>query len=163
MREVKGGALIGGKLIPFFRGKRIINDEWVVGAVLPHDNNDAVTIFRQHPADGSLERFEVEPSTVGQYTGFTDRNADCIFDDDIIQIRFPEGYKYIGIVRFGAYSTLDRYQSTHFGFYIEWLNLIKDSLRPDFLFWINTYQKSIEVLGNIHDNPELVEGACLQE
>lgn len=40
------------------RGKRVDNGQWVYGAVLFHDNN-AATIFNQHPADGSLQSFEV--------------------------------------------------------------------------------------------------------
>lgn len=46
-----------------YRGKRIDNGEWVYGAVLFHDS-DAATIFNQHPADGSLQGFEVNIKTI---------------------------------------------------------------------------------------------------
>ena len=60
-----------------FRGKRTDNGEWVQGAILFHDA-DAATVFNQHPADGSLQGFEVDPSTVCQWTGLKDKNGNQI-------------------------------------------------------------------------------------
>ena len=37
-----------------FRGKCVDNGEWIEGIAFPHDNRGKVTMFRQHPADGSL-------------------------------------------------------------------------------------------------------------
>lgn len=93
-----------------FKGKRADNNEWVEGIAFPHDK-DKVTMFRQHPMDGSLEGdiikhegyvFEVFWSE--EYAGFYP-----IYAQD-----HPAGYGVIG-------------------------------------------EKS-EVIGNIHDNPELLEG-----
>ena len=68
-----------------FRGKCVGNGEWIEGIAFPHDNNGEVTILRQHPVDGSLIGNEVIPESVGQYTGFKDRNGEKIFESDIIQ------------------------------------------------------------------------------
>lgn len=53
-----------------FRGKTD-DERWVYGAALWHDNG-LVTIFNQHPADGSLQGFEVDSDTVCQCLGMTD-------------------------------------------------------------------------------------------
>ena len=68
-----------------FKGKCVKNDEWIEGIAFPHDNRGKVTMFRQHPADGSLIGNEVIPESVGQYTGFKDRNGEKIFEGAIIQ------------------------------------------------------------------------------
>ena len=70
-----------------FRGKCVDNDngEWIEGIAFPHDNRGKVTMFRQHPADGSLIGNEIISESVGQYTGFEDRNGEKIFEGDIIQ------------------------------------------------------------------------------
>jgi hypothetical protein len=136
--------------INLYRGKRKDNGEWVIGAALPHDNNGAVTIFRQNQGDGALEGFEVVPETVGQATGY-----DSYFVGDIIK---SEQDGMIGVIRFGEYQTTNSGNGEcHLGFSIEWYGKYSDIIRRDLGWWVKAANKDINILGNIHDNPELLE------
>lgn len=134
-----------------FRGKRVDNGEWVVGAALPHDNNGEVTIFRQNQRDGALEGFEVVLETVGQATGY-----DSYFVGDIIK---SEQDGMLGVIRFGEYQNpnCSGNGECHLGFSIEWYGKYSDIIRRDLGWWVKAAHKDIDIVGNIHDNPELLE------
>lgn len=115
-----------------FRGKRIDNGEWIYGYYL-----QGATAFIAEDVglvDGHWELFKVDPDTVGQYTGLTDKNGKMIFEGDI----------YDAPLDFGPG-----------GF----------SIRRGVVVWDNEsgynwhYWKvaDLEVIGNIYDNPELME------
>lgn len=59
-----------------FKAKRVDNGEWVQGALLLHDA-DTATIFNQHPADGSLQGFEVDRNTAYEEEHIYDY-VDCM-------------------------------------------------------------------------------------
>lgn len=123
-----------------FRGKRIDNGEWVIGAVLFHDN-DAATIFNQHPVDGTLQGFEVNIKTICQCTGLKDKNGKLIWENDIANCMDAECCGYIS------------WNESEAGFYF-------DVLLEDGRFeeeHIYDYQDCMEVIGNMIDNPELLE------
>lgn len=117
-----------------FRGKKIYTKEWTEGAAFPHDNNE-VTIFSQHPMDGSLVGREVYPETVGQFTGLTDKNGKKIFEGDIIE------------------HNGNRYSINYLLHYARFL-----AVKPNGAPCVFAYQCG-EVIGNIYDNPELLGGA----
>lgn len=126
-----------------FRGKRIDNGEWVYGDLRNYENNGSKAIF-SHKA---LSRFVVVPETVGQYTGLTDKNGTKIFEGDILRFSYTgntNGVEGIASVVF---------ESGKFGVLCGWH---KELVCLD--GFANT---KVEVIGNIHDNPELLgeEGA----
>lgn len=136
-----------------FRGKRIDNGEWVYGVAFPHDNAGAVTMFFQHPLDGSLEGREVDPSTVGQYTGLTDKGGKKIFEGDIVKAYSSyfngECYREHEVIKPVAYDCG--------GFFLGSRDDDSEGWLGDWCISCDDTQDFIEVIGNIHDNPELLE------
>lgn len=89
---------------------------------------------------GVATAFEVVPQTVGQYTGLTDKNGKKIFEDDIIIYNGTSKHEVIW----------DGYEWNLGGFY----NSFMDD--PTSAFSEGT--SKMEIVGNIHDNPELWRG-----
>ncbi len=130
-----------------FRGKLKCNGEWSYGNLIIRPN----TISLITPDDTPLGRYgEVDPETVGQYTGLTDRNGKKIFEGDIVDYEdeVPGQYEYHdslfinrGVVEYSEGC-----------FY--WTNGVAAENLVDCVY------KGVAdcvVIGNIHDNPELRE------
>ena len=133
-----------------FRGKRKDNGEWVEGYLVIADERyfiakcpECITSLYYPDDIYSFTGFvEVIPETVGQYTGLTDKNGKGIFEGDIVKTdKFSEPNKQYIIkydLLFGAFIGHDRYN-----FYFVTFDGDSDEF---------------EVIGNIHDNPELMKG-----
>lgn len=127
-----------------FRGKRKDNGKWVYGNYAVTDNNEKQHFIFQNKAF----EFEVDPETVGQYTGITDDNEKKIFEGDILGVTNDDpDYDYITKVYLDC-DTLcvdvqgQDYDYTSIGFAIE--------------IWDDECDQ-VEIIGNIYDNPELLE------
>ena len=125
-----------------FRGKHP-NGEWVEGYYCGKVNK---TFFS--PAEDSAQIIdkdlfwhEVIPETVGQYTGLTDKNGKKIFEGDIV-----EGADFT--VEDGGYGVVSFDEGA---FEVNGNNICGT-------FHENYWGKEFEVIGNIHDNPELFGG-----
>jgi len=120
-----------------FRGKRLDNGEWVEGNFV----NLWLIHYKKHQpiiTDDKGVSFDVDPSTVGQYTGLTDKNGKRIFEGDIVEGRDYDAEDGYGVVNWedGAfYVSNDSWNGT---------------------FCDNYWGYDFEVIGNIHDNPELL-------
>lgn len=151
-----------------FRGKRIANGQWITGYVFKQYN----TIERRD--DYYIRAYDIDylvlPETVGQFTGLTDKNGIEIFEGDIIEGRvyFTGGYR-IKSLQFAddsdAKSTVifegnilrdDDVEKNGVvvfekgEFYIVFGNMEAHGI-ADIVY-------SCYVIGNIHDNPELIRG-----
>lgn len=142
MREIK------------FRGKRLDNGEWIYGSLLVShfkDDKKERYFITQFSGNYTFEH-EVDPNTVGQFTGLRDKNGRDIWEGDIFKedgsgivrsvFRVPGGLAFEdNPVSFGydhrapvyPYSSIAEMQS------VSWLS------------------QCCEVIGNIHDDPELLK------
>ena len=133
-----------------FRGKRIDNGEWVNGTPFISQNCcKMIFAMALHPdfvEDGNVyysEGYPVDPETVDQYTGLTDKNGTKIFEGDIIEC-WSEGVK--------AKGTVQKRKDGLWIIYPAWQKTITWGLCPD-----EYCHTTVEVIGNIHDNPELLD------
>ena len=119
-----------------FRGKRPNNGEWAHGFF--------VKMFGTYhiiDKDDENTAYEVIPETVGQYTGLKDKNGKRIFDGDIVRCGTGRICKVIFFISPGV-SGFDLVPIGGF-----------DAPPPhNWSLFADT-----EVIGNIHDNPELLE------
>lgn len=135
-----------------FRGKRSDNDEWIEGyyavqsnhACFAHELKYTHFIFKDICLDfnlGGLQEFEVILETIGQYTGLTDKNSKKIFEGDILKVvdQNREIFIYKVVFTNGVFGTVIK----NGGYAACALVLLS--------------KECIEVIGNIHDNPELLE------
>lgn len=119
-----------------FRGKHTKTGEWVEGLLLT-ENNDTFYIVKPKTDVDDIGWLDyVKPETVGQYTGLTDRNGKKIFEGDIVKYREEYGY-----IEYADQEAM--------------FNICFDTWFTDF---DHIYGKEIEIIGNIRDNPELLEG-----
>lgn len=118
-----------------FRAKRKDNGKWVYGNYTFADNNCQQCFVFQNKAF----EFEVDPKTVGQYTGLTDKNGTKIFEGDIVHFK-TTAYHFKNC-RIKYQSCYARYCAIDNKGY---------EYPMDKAF-------EYEVIGNIHDNPRIVK------
>ena len=129
-----------------FRGKpTVIVKDWVYGGYKKKNiiwNEDLFV-----PMDNL-----VDPETVGQFTGLHDKNGTEIYENDILKVKTNEGREYNPL--------LVVYSEVYGGFCLlskNALNITPDKPhRPINPNWWDGFKDEIEVIGNIHDNPELL-------
>ena len=126
-----------------FRGKRTDNGEWIEGSLLGIDWCDKPSTYSIAPNTPVSVFYSVLPETVGQYTGLTDKNGVRIFEGDIVHcVSKLDSADMVVIFECGQFRMVlaEKYHEyqTNVGYYD-----------------INCFAK--EVIGNIHDNPELLQ------
>lgn len=118
-----------------FKGKRIDNGEWIYGSYVPHYNFFGTIKDEMVDENGYL--FEVAPSTVGQYTGLKDKNGKEIYEDDIL------------LDESGAYAVV---------YYSMGSFCVDFGEGFDLQYFTDRIHEICYVVGNIHDNSELLKG-----
>ncbi len=123
-----------------FRGKKKKNGEWIYGDLM-NDNIGGCYIY---PIDSEnlYKENEVIPDTVGQSTGLYDKDGNEIYEGDILlfhgEVKRVVGYEDSHMASFSLLSPYDLGFMSTFG---------TGSFEPFYC----------EVIGNIHDNPELLK------
>lgn len=129
-----------------FRGKRTDNGEWVYGYVCRYGWTGKENTYIVPDYASALYSLEVDPDTVGQYTGLKDKNGTKIFEGDIIY----------AVSNFDAANMVVVYDPAEFR-----LVPCEDykTYKPGRGFKCLCYESFyMEVVGNIYDNPELLGG-----
>ena len=139
-----------------FRGKMIPENEWIFGTILRipaplvcFGKSETDKYYIQFPDPRYMPDWnmpykmvqgEVNPDTIGQYTGLHDKNGKEIYEGDIIQyeditkglVRYSEEYAQYVLVDTGS---------------------VKDEFEP-----LGDYNMEVfEIIGNEYDNPDLLE------
>ena len=138
-----------------FRGKRVDTGEWMHGGVFTDACGDAYIVVNEEEIHGDappaielyVMEYKVDPQTVGQWTGFQDTNSCDIYEDDILRAWESDTSYWTGRVR--------RHESG------EWqVRLFNATRWAEDVLWIILRRgfRTVEVIGNTHDNPELLGG-----
>lgn len=151
-----------------FRGKAINRDkfehktsykngDWVYGLITRlYDERFDLLPAEMKNEDG-VNGIEIDYRTIGQYTGLTDKNGTKIFEGDIVKTHYANAQKSDFI------ETVVFHNGKFCGFYEnngckQWTTLY-DGV-PHLAIDKSVYMDSVEVIGNIHDNPELLKGGA---
>jgi uncharacterized phage protein (TIGR01671 family) len=139
-----------------YRGQRCHDRKWVYGNLIEDTNgthyiypSDVIEPDGHHLQFDTDEAWWVIPKTISEYTGLLDKNGVKIFEGDIVETEI---------------ETIGDVQFSHGMFGIEWVDTketrsmvggwgqLHNLRRMD-----DGYNEKVEVIGNIHDNPELLE------
>ena len=115
-----------------FRGKNKTTNNWVYGFVM----NSTNTFLGQYINGNKFNFIEVIPETVGQFINRTDEKGNKLFVGDIVKYSNGE----IGVIRYNEY--VSAYIVNFSGGDWDYLDIENGTG---------------EIIGNIHDNPELLE------
>lgn len=140
MREIK------------FRGKRIDNGEWIYGDLIIDEDRYYICLQVNDNIkrdDYEVYMIEVDPNTIGQYTGLHDKNGKEIYEGDIVDIDNNVALTF-GVKARGKIQ------------YVGGMFLVSDGknisiVHSLFILTDTNYNLRGEVIGNIYDNPELLE------
>ena len=127
-----------------FRGKREDNGNWIQGSLFIR-MGEAFII----PLPLITSKSKVAPETVGQFTGLFDKNGKKIFEGDIVHVlgnQQVEDWKNVNYI--GSIAFLDA------GFCVIDGTIEDHALRR---YQLPRLDFDLEVIGNVHDNPELLE------
>lgn len=131
-----------------FRGKRLDNGEWLYGSLLQGEAQSVIATIKDNSINVH-DCFEVVPETVGQFTGLLDRNGKEIYEGDIITVK--GGYPRVVLwdKMMWALMPTEYYHDEVF-----WVM----NLQHPGVDWWEEFADEFEIIGNIYDNPDLLNG-----
>ena len=144
-----------------FRGKTS-DEKWICGHLLEQNipvchsyivMSIIAELDNRHIEIMDFDINEVIPETVGQYTGLTDKNGVKIFEGDIVKCTDTiNDFEFNAVVEFGNPNG-----EYNWGYQLKFIS--GEDSNFDILCWVDMEETGayIEIIGNIHDNPELLK------
>ena len=123
-----------------FRGKRTDNGKWEYGLLARYNPQFETANL----IDGYELLIPVKTETVGQYTGLTDKNGKKIFEGDIVRTKY-----YGKLIRGRNVADYDIFKVVY-----AYAMYKAENKNREFNL---VYGERYEIIGNIHDNPDLLE------
>ena len=131
-----------------FRGKRVDNGEWVYGYYVRYEHMGNVKhIIVTDWAQVYVNSYYVIPETVGQDTGLKDKKGKKIFEGDILNLKYPRDRRYKVVAKVINGQEISAMV----------LKFDNNFTTEEFPLYKISAENNLEVIGNIHDNPELME------
>ena len=127
-----------------FRGKNKKNGEWFYGNLFDKD-----IYGRTHICTTTKGCLDIDPNTIGQFTGLLDKNGNEIYEGDIVKTKGGWG----GVVLWNSRSYFYIKDNNYYEYEEPDLSPIGSLLCCE--------RKQLEIIGNIHDNPELLKTETL--
>lgn len=131
-----------------FRGKRLDNGEWAYGCIFINDKGYAAITTLNTRGEYAVD-IKVDPETIGQFTGLSDKNGKEIYEGDILEMWLEDSVEPQG----GYFHRMYVVFTSEIGFTLWGECMTMEDAEPlyELLQW-----KDCEVIGNVHDNPELL-------
>ena len=126
-----------------FRGKRVDDGEWIYGHYVHQYGSDMIYLPDGVDHEYGFDYYHIDTETVGQFTGLTDKNGKRIFEGDIVRsCEYDDIYfvKYCADNNYPAFDVVPE------------INVECNGLSHLY------FAEGMEVIGNIHDNPDYLKG-----
>jgi uncharacterized phage protein (TIGR01671 family) len=152
-----------------FRGQTRRRDDrwyygWVYGSLVLNEEMTPYEISEFDPEKGGWNQVSIDPATVGQCTGFKDRDGAWIFEGDVVRLTY---WWFNGGEQGSILTGEVAYQPEELSYVLRGIKN-KDHMLPvgedgedgaTIAFGALYFEESdLAVIGNVHDSPELLEG-----
>ena len=124
-----------------FKAKRVDDGEWIVGGLVRYGFTGKEKYYIVPDYASDLYAMEIDQNTICQCTGLKDKNSNLIWENDVVDFKTSK-----------AVVIWDKAE-----WRVKWIKDKDTILRRDLHFWTNEDDWKCEVIGNIFDNPELLE------